>query len=116
MGRARNGEAIRRERLTPAELRRLPELLAETKATKDLATWRRGHCVVWSIEGKAVLSMAGALDIDHSAVTKWLAWYGAEGADGLRTTPLPGRVPRLTQEQRDEVARVVEAGPVAAGF
>src|SRR2546427_11686804 len=113
MGRARNGEAICAERLTAAELRRLRGLLDEAKADKDLATWRRAHCVLGYIDGQTVISMAAALDIDRSAITKWLAWYSAEGADGLRTTSPPGRAPFLSQEQRDEVARVVEGGPVA---
>jgi transposase len=116
MGRAKNGEAIRQERLKAPEVRRLRDLLDEAKAKKDLATWRRAHCVLGYIDGQTVISMAKALGIDRSAITKWLAWYSAEGADGLRTTPLPGRAPRLTQEQRDEVGRLVEAGPVAAGF
>ena len=116
MGRARNGEAIRRERLTAPEVGRLRKLLVEVKASKDLATWRRAHCVLGYIDGQTVIAMARALDIDRSAITKWLAWYSAEGAEGLRTTPQPGRAPRLSAEQRAEVARAVEAGPPASGF
>ncbi len=116
MGRARNGEAIRRERLTAAEVGQLRRLLTEAKASKDLATWRRAHCVLGYIDGQTVIAMAKALDIDRSAITKWFAWYSAEGAEGLRTAPLPGRAPRLSAEQRAEVARVVEAGPPASGF
>jgi transposase len=116
MGRARKGKAIRNERLVAVEVRRLRELLAEAEKAKDLATWRRAHCVLGYIDGQSVISMATALGINRTAITKWLAWYSAEGADGLRTTSPPGRVPRLTEEQRAEVTRVVEAGPVAAGF
>jgi len=116
MGRARNGEAVSKERLVAAEVRRLRELLAEAEKAKDLATWRRAYCVLGYIEGQTVIAMASALDINRTAITKWLAWYSAEGAEGLRTTPPPGRVPRLTETQRAEVARVVEAGPIAAGF
>lgn len=102
--------------MVAGELRRLRELLAEAEAAKDLSTWRRAHCVLGYIGGKSVISMAEALGVNRTAITKWLAWYSAEGADGLRTTPRPGRVPRLTEEQRAEVARVVEGGPIAAGF
>jgi len=116
MGRAGNGKAICEERLTAAELRKLRNLLDEAKAAKDLATWRRAHCVLGYVDGQKVIAMAAALSINRTAITKWLAWYSAEGADGLRTTPSPGRIPRLSKEQRAEVARVVEEGPIAAGF
>jgi transposase len=116
MGRAANGRAIRAERLTTEEVERLRSLHDEAKAKKDLATWRRAHCVLGYIDGQSVIGMAKALGLDRSAITKWLGWYNAEGADGLRTTPLPGRAPRLTEEQREQVVRVVEAGPVVAGF
>jgi transposase len=116
MGRAPNGQAIGAARLRAGEVDKLRKLLAEAKARKDLATWRRAHCVLGYIDGQTVISMAKALDIDRSAITKWLAWYNAEGADGLRTSPLPGRVPRLTMEQREQVVEIVEAGPPAAGF
>jgi transposase len=116
MGRTPNGQAIKVERLRKEEVGKLRALRDEATACKDLATWRRAHCVLGYIEGRTVISMAKALDIDRSAITKWLAWYNAEGAEGLRTTPLPGRAPRLTDEQREQVARVVEAGPPASGF
>jgi len=116
MGRARNGQAIAVHRLRQEETDKLRALRDEAKAKKDLATWRRAHCVLGYIGGQTVIGMAKSLGIDRSAITKWLAWYSAEGADGLRTTSPPGRVPRLTAEQREEVARVVESGPPAAGF
>jgi transposase len=116
VGRARNGEAIGQERLVASELRKLEALVAEAEASKDLDTWRRAHCVLGYIDGRSVISMADALGINRTAITKWLSWYNAEGADGLRTSPRPGRAPRLTEEQRAEVVRVVEAGPIAAGF
>jgi transposase len=116
MARARNGHAISSTRLRTEELAKLRALRDEAKGNKDLATWRRAHCVLGYIEGQTVISMASALDIDRSAITKWLAWYNAEGTDGLRTSSPPGRVPRLSANQREQVARVVEAGPPAAGF
>jgi transposase len=116
MARSRNGEAIGEARQRPEELRRLRKLLAEAEADKDLATWRRAHCVLGYINGQSVISMSTALDIDRSAITKWLGWYNADGADGLRTSSPPGRAPFLSLSQLEEVARVVEEGPVAVGF
>jgi transposase len=116
MARAPNGKAIVASRLKAAEVERLHELLREATALKDLAMWRRAKCVLGYIEGRSAIDMAKETDVDRSAVAKWIGWYNADGADGLRTKPLPGRTPRLSEEQRAEVARVVEAGPQAAGF
>jgi transposase len=116
MGRARNGQAIWAARLKPAEVEGLRELLREATALKDLAMWRRAKCVLGYIDGRAAIDLAKEIGVDRSAIAKWTSWYNAEGAEGLRTRLLPGRSPRLTEEQRAEVSRVVEAGPQAAGF
>jgi transposase len=116
MARAPNGKAIIASRLKRAEVEGLRELLREATATKDLALWRRAKCLLGYIEGRSAIDMAKETGVDRSAIAKWIGWYNAEGADGLRSKPLPGRVPRLTEEQRAEVARMVEAGPQAAGF
>ena len=116
MGRAANGQAIGAERLRRCEVTKLRTLRDEAKSKKDLATWRRAHCVLGYIDGQTVIAMSKALGIDRSAITKWLGWYNAEGPEGLRTTPLPGRAPRLSAEQREQVVQVVEAGPPAVGF
>jgi transposase len=116
MGRAANGQAILASRLKPREVERLRELLREATVLKDLATWRRAKCVLGYIDGRSAITLAKEIDVDRSAIAKWTSWYNAEGADGLRTRPLPGRAPRLSEEQRVEVSAVVEAGPQAAGF
>ena len=103
-------------RLKPRQVERLRELLHEATVLKDLAMWRRAKCVLGYIDGRAAIDLAKEIGLDRSAIAKWIGWYNADGADGLRTRPLPGRSPRLTDEQRAEVARVVEAGPLAAGF
>jgi transposase len=71
-------------------------------------------CGTWGGESLAVL--AKEVGVHRSAATKWLAWYEADGVEGLRTRISSGRPPRLTLEQRLELTRIVEAGPVAAGF
>lgn len=116
MARPLNGKAIVASRLAPIEVDRLRELLREATATKDLTLWRRAKCVLGYIEGRSAIDMGREVDVDRSAVAKWISWYNAEGAEGLRTKPHPGREPRLTDAQRAEVASVVEAGPQAAGF
>ena len=82
----------------------------------DLDAWRRGRCVLRYLGGESLAVLAKEVGVHRSAATKWLAWYEADGVEGLRTRVSSGRPPRLTLEQRLELTRIVEAGPVAAGF
>jgi transposase len=68
------------------------------------------------LDGASLLAMAEKLDVTQSAVTKWLAAYVARGFDGLSPGRAPGPHSRLSPEQLDELARVIEGGSVAAGF
>jgi transposase len=97
-------------------MRQLRKFIEESEAEKDLDAWRRGRCVLRYIEGETVAVLADEVGVHRSAVGKWLQWFNADGVEGLRTRTAPGRPPRLTLEQRQEVVRVVEAGPPAAGF
>ena len=51
--------------------------------------------------------VADALGITRQAVYRWLADYREGGLEALRAKPIPGRPPKLTEEQ---MARVYEAG------
>jgi transposase len=116
MGRARNGQAISEERRTVAQVRALQKLVREAEAAQDLDVWRRARCVLRYLGGEPIAALAREVGVHRSAATKWLAWYEADGIAGLRTRVASGRPPRLSLDQRLKLTRVVEAGPVAAGF
>jgi transposase len=116
MARSKNGEAIRAERKTPAELARLQELLEAATKASDLAVWRRATAVLGYIAGKSVMAMTGELHVSRAAINDWLRWYDRAGADGLRTGKAPGAPCRLNTEQLEKLASVVDDGPQAAGF
>jgi transposase len=116
MGKTRKGEAIRPQRRTAAEVRRLRALLEEAERSKDLGAWRRATAVLGYLEGRAAIAMSAELKVDRSAIAKWIGWYNAQGADGLRSRTAPGRPPRLTEAQRRVLIRIVTAGPETAGF
>jgi transposase len=116
MGRARNGQAIGEARRTPSQMRALKTFVETAEAAGDLDAWRRGRCVLRYLGGEPLAFLAKEVGVHRSAATKWLAWYEADGVEGLRTRISSGRPPRLTLEQQLELTRIVEAGPVAAGF
>lgn len=116
MGRSRNGQAISPARKTPEEVARLKKLLAGAEKARKLEEWRRAKAVLGYIAGERVAILAKQLGVTRGSVNRWLQWYEAEGASGLRTRKAPGAAPRLTEEQRTELASIIAAGPQAAGF
>jgi putative transposase len=116
VARAKNGEAIGPQRRTPAERRWLKDLYWEAKRNGDLETWRRAKAVSGYLGGRKVIDLSKELDVTRGAINRWLQWFNALGAEGLKTSKAPGPAPRLSEEQRREVATAIEAGPQAAGF
>lgn len=116
MPRAANGQAIPESRKTPSDLRKLHALLREAKRSGDLDVWRRARCVLGYIKGKTVICLSREVDVTRGAINRWLQWYRARSAEGLRTRKAPGASRKLNAAQLLELATAVEAGPQAAGF
>ena len=116
MARSRNGQAISPARRAPEAIAELEAFRTQARAEGDLAVWQRASAVLRYVEGKQAVVIGEELDVAWSPVHKWLRWYEVEGVEGLRTRKQPGAIPRLTEEQRAEVAALVEGGPQAAGF
>jgi transposase len=60
--------------------------------------------------------VAERLGVDRRSVRRWQRTHRQQGRAGLRARPAPGRPPRLTPQQRQRLARLVIAGPEAAGY
>jgi transposase len=116
LARSRNGQAIRAARRTPSELKLLSEFTTAAAAGGDLEAWRRGKAVSSYLAGEKVMSLAAQLDVTRGSINRWLQWFDRKGTDGLRSRKAPGAAPRLSQAQKDELAKVIEAGPQSAGF
>jgi transposase len=116
MARSRNGEAISARGRSPSARKRLRRFIRQCAKDKKLDEWRRGRAVLGYIEGRRVVDLAVELDVTRGSVNRWLQWYEALGVEGLKTASPPGAAPKLTDEQRQELVAVVEAGPLAAGY
>lgn len=110
------GREIRPVLRTWKARQRLRRLYARAKSKGDLAEWRRCKAVLDFLDGKTAVAIAKELDTGRSSVYGWLDRYDALGADGLKTISPPGAEPRLNEEQQGELARIIEDGPVAAGY
>src|SRR5512144_1463908 len=60
--------------------------------------------------------VADRLGVDRRSVRRWKQAHRGKGRAGLRARPASGRPPKLTAAQRNQLARVIVAGPEAAGY
>ena len=116
MARSKNGEAISAVGRSPSAQRKLRRFIRQRLKAKDLDAWRRGRAVLGYLAGRRVVDLAVELDVTRGSVNRWLQWYEAMGVEGLLTATPPGASPKLTDEQRTELAALVEAGPLSAGY
>jgi len=114
--RAKPGKAIQAKWLTPHEKAKLRALIATAKKTGDLLTWRRARAVWGYINGKSVLTLVEELDVVRASVNQWIRWFDTSGTEALKPRKAPGAAPRLSEEQRAELASLIEAGPQASGY
>jgi transposase len=60
--------------------------------------------------------VADRLGVDRRSVRRWKRAHRRQGRAGLRARPASGRPPKLTATQQRQLARLVIAGPEAAGY
>jgi transposase len=104
------------KRSSASALRRIRRIGKGAHNAGDLKTWQRAKAVAEYIDGRPAATIAEGLQVDRSAVFKWIAAYAQRGVSALHPSKAPGPRPRLSEEQSVELARVVEDGPEAAGF
>jgi transposase len=113
---ARPGKAIQTKWTTRRELAKLRALVVKAKKQGDLRTWRRGKAVWDYLNGKKVLAIAAEFEVARAAVNQWLRWYDTDGTEALWPRKAPGPAHRLNPAQHEELARLIEEGPQAAGY
>ena len=96
---------IARTEHTAAELRRLACRVGSP------AQARRTLAIALVLEGADRTTAAKSCGMERQTLRDWVHRYNAEGVAGLADRPRPGRPPRLSPGQLDELIEVVEAGP-----
>jgi len=96
-----------REDYSAAELRRL------ATTTRNASQSRRLLSLAAVLEGMNRTDAARIGGMDRQTLRDWVHRFNAHGPDGLRNSWSKGPEPRLSAEQRAEVAQLVEANPAA---
>src|ERR1700704_7076014 len=87
------------------------QLRAAAARTADAKQVRRILAIAMVLDGHARLLAAQACGMDRQTLRDWVIRYNADGLAGLADRPRPGRQPRLSQNQRREVAKWVKERP-----
>jgi transposase len=76
----------------------------------------RLHAVALNMEGRKAPEIADVLKVHRSNVCLWLQRWQEEGMEGILEGHRPGRPPTISERQRQQLADILESGPVAYGF
>jgi transposase len=78
---------------------------------KDANQARRLLALAAVREGRDRQQAARIGGMDRQTLRDWVHRFNAKGPDGLINAKAPGPAPKLSAEQREELRRLVEAGP-----
>lgn len=77
---------------------------------------RRWRAVALKEEGVRPTEIARRLGTTLRSVDRWLQAHREAGPEGLRAKPSPGRTPKLTPDQRENLVQCLLEGASAHGF
>lgn len=86
------------------------------KGSQQTLEWRRHRAIELLDSGKSPAEVAEFLGVGRNTVYRWRRRYRREGMDGIDARPIPGRPPRLSPAQREELFYYLAQGPKAHGF
>lgn len=87
------------------------ELRAAAAKAKDAKGARRMLAIALVLEGVNRKTAAESCGMDRQTLRDWVHRYNAEGLKGLSDRRSAGPAPRLSSEQKAELARMVREGP-----
>jgi hypothetical protein len=85
-------------------------LRALAARSRDGAQVRRLLALAMALDGRSGADAAMSNGMDRQTLCDWVRRCHDEGADGLRTSPGPGRPPYLTEAQRAELEALALQG------
>lgn len=102
--------------LTGATRKMLVARLQQAYADHATRLIRRIHALLALAEGVAVYEVAELLGVGEQTVRDWLHAFVRRGAASLAYRCPPGRPPKLSKSQRQDLLHWVLAGPEATGY
>ena len=77
---------------------------------------RRRRAAEYFQERKPLREIASLFGVSLTSVKRWKRTWKAEGVEGLAAKPHPGPERKLSEQQRQSLAKILVEGPVASGY
>lgn len=94
----------------------LEQLLRRAQQLGDLRRTKYLLAILAVMDGQSFAAVASVLKLTLKTVGEWVRLFLCYGVAGAPRRKSAGRPPKLTPEHKQELARLIEAGPQAAGF
>ena len=91
----------------------------EKTLSSEATNWREGRrlrALELKERGWKQTQIADALGVTEGAVSQWMKRAREEGVEGLRHKPPPGATPRLSEDERAKLPKLLAQGAEAHGF
>ena len=91
----------------------------EKTLSSQATDWREGRrlrALELKERGWKQTQIADALGVTEGAVSQWMKRAREEGVEGLRHKPPPGATPRLSEDERAKLPKLLAQGAEAHGF
>ncbi len=95
------------------------ELAHQLRTAQQLGNLRRVKyllAILAVMDGQNFAQVASVLKLTVKTVHEWVRRFLCYGTQGAPRRTSPGRPSKLTKAQKEELARLIEAGPSAAGY
>lgn len=90
------------------------DLRKAARLSKDAAQTRRLLALAQIYDGATRGEAARVGGVTVQIVRDWVERFNAQGPEGLLNVKAPGKRPKLNDDQRQELRRLVEKGPIPA--
>jgi transposase len=91
-------------------------MLSDIELTRKQKEQRRFLAAKDLEKGMSQAEVARKYHVDDSTACRWDQARKEKGLDGLKATKAPGREPKLSVEQKDELVELLKDGAVKSGF
>jgi len=107
----------------PNHVKRLPisgsdrsRILAFMKQTHTKREYRRASSILMKADGYTYRAVAERHGVSSKSVERWVQSYEADGLEGLRLKPHPGRPSRYRGKRRERIVQLALKSPTLFGY
>lgn len=97
-------------------LQRIKVLRQVAQTDKAPRVALRLEAIMLSVQGQTTGQIAQGLQVDRTRVHAWIGAWNQHGDEGLLEGHRSGRPAQLSADQREQLADILDSGPVAHGL